>query len=280
MQIEILLATYNGEAFLQQQLSSIAAQSHDDWVLTVSDDGSTDRTMELILGFRELYENRVRIFTNQTKLGPAKNFMSLLGNSEAELVAFCDQDDVWLPHKLTTLKDLYDQIECDETGVMHPVVLCSDAKVVDSRLRETAPSLFEALKVVDPNCETFEYLKLRNCFTGCTMLLNRRAADLAVAEANRMWVEKRINVTMHDHWIGLVVAKHAGQIIRCYKSLILYRQHGNNAVGVQSSQLNIKNLSKKIKNIVHKFFVARFLDSKTTFINYILKYLTIWIKQR
>ena len=280
MKIEILLATYNGETFVQEQLDSIAEQSHGDWVLTISDDGSTDRTMEIITCFKKRFRDKVRILTNTSKLGAAENFMNLLAHSKEELVVFCDQDDVWLPHKLITLSELYDQIEFTNSVEPHPVVLYSDAKIVDSKLHELGPSLLTALKVVDRECETFEYLKFRNCFTGCTMMLNREAADLALTVAKRMWVDEGLNVPMHDHWIGLVVAKHSGQIMRCEKSLILYRQHENNTIGVNSSRFSVRIITKKLMNMMHKYRVMRYLDDNTSFINYIFRHIKISIKHK
>ena len=105
--IEILLATFNGENYLEALLESISSQTYSDWVLSVADDGSSDGTLEILKKFQNKFKDRVSIKVNSTRMGASENFMKLMASITLDLVAFCDQDDIWLPNKLSRLYDEY-----------------------------------------------------------------------------------------------------------------------------------------------------------------------------
>lgn len=127
--VAILLTTYNGEKYLQDQLDSIAGQTYRNWKLYASDDGSTDSTLDILQRFQRQYgANQVHLFAGP-RTGFAQNFLSLIRNPDihAEYFAFCDQDDVWFAHKLERSVTRLDVLP-DNTN---PAVYCSRTRLID-----------------------------------------------------------------------------------------------------------------------------------------------------
>ena len=98
--IAILMATYNGETYLKEQIDSLLAQTCQDWHLYVHDDGSKDGTVAIVKGYAEQYPEKVTLLDYPPQGGPCKNFLSMMEKVEAPYYMFCDQDDVWMPEKL------------------------------------------------------------------------------------------------------------------------------------------------------------------------------------
>ena len=99
--VAILLCTYNGAQFLAEQLDSLEAQVHQNWVVIASDDGSTDQTLEILRQYQAKWSPRKLTIRSGPQKGFCQNFLSLTADPEirADYYAFCDQDDVWLPNK-------------------------------------------------------------------------------------------------------------------------------------------------------------------------------------
>lgn len=245
--INILMATYNGEKYLDEQLNSIMMQRYKDWKLYISDDGSTDKTSQIIEKFRKKHSQRVFLLpkSNTCRVGggAAKNFFRLLLAVKTEIkshddyVAFCDQDDMWLPEKLEAVIYKMKEIE-SECGKKTPVLVHSDLKVVDENLSIISNSFFDFQKI-SPNRTKLENYMVQNNVTGCTMLINKPILDLIDFAPN--------NCTMHDWWIALIAATH-GKISCVMKPLVLYRQHGKNEVGAKNAK-SLKFIAGKLKNI-------------------------------
>lgn len=104
--ISVAMATYNGERFLQEQLDSLAQQTLLPFELVACDDGSTDSTLDILRRFQALAPFPVRIYRNKTRLGSGFNFLAALGRCIGDLVAFCDQDDIWKEHKLSVCVEI------------------------------------------------------------------------------------------------------------------------------------------------------------------------------
>lgn len=129
--IEILLATYNSEKYLTDQLDSLFEQTFEDWHLTVQDDGSTDKTVDILRKYAAVYPEKMTVHVNEKNLGGAKyNFYDMLLKADADYVMTCDHDDVWLPDKMertmATMKDLEAQNAPDI-----PLLVHTDLTVVD-----------------------------------------------------------------------------------------------------------------------------------------------------
>lgn len=232
--IEILMATYNGEKYIREQIESLLAQTYSNWILRVRDDGSKDKTMEIVEEYIKKYPEKISVLKdNKGSLRAKENFMTLLRNSKENYMMFCDQDDVWLPNKIEiTLKKMREV----ENG---PTLIHTDLKVVDQNLNTIADS-FCKYQRINPERKKYNHLIVQNNITGCTMMINRELANLCNEEFK--------DGVMHD-WIIGIIASLTGKIQFVKEPTILYRQHGNNDVGAKGYWGNIKVKVKKIEKI-------------------------------
>lgn len=225
MKIDILLSTYNGYAFLEELLQSLINQTFSDWRLLVRDDGSTDKTLEVLNSFREKQPNRVLILEDDHKnLGPKKSFESLLNESKADYIMFCDQDDVWLPEKIQNTLDKVLEIEQQHPG--QSVLVFSDLTVTDQNLKVLHSSLWKYTQVNPENIRNIYRLLVNNPVVGCTVMINNAVKPLVLPIPER--------AVMHDWWMVLNVAQ-KGKLGYLNDSTILYRIHGNNNMGVSAA---------------------------------------------
>lgn len=233
--IHILMATYNGGVYLQEQLDSIAAQTEKQWKLHVCDDRSEDSTMEILSAFQSRYPAQVEIFQNEVNRGAKQTFARLVREiREPGDYAFCDQDDIWREDKLESLQKLLRETEI----AGEPTLVYSDATVVDDRRVVLADSFMESSGLRLPDQKVFEGLLLCNRVQGTAMLWNQ--------ELHQMVTEIPAQALMHDWWIALVAAGH-GQIVYLPESLLLYRQHTNNVIGNFDRQAWHHGFGKKLK---------------------------------
>ena len=235
------MAVYNGMKFLPELLTSLKQQTFKDWVLYVQDDLSTDGTL-VFLDSESSKDKRIQILPNNSKKGAMRNFMSLLSTVDAPYFMFCDQDDVWLPNKIESCFNLLKNKEA-ELGKDVPIIVHTDLKVVDEKLKEMAPSFWKMSRI-DPNLlVSFDEQAGHNLVTGCTMMFNRKAK-----EVSSHYDEKAL---MHDVWVLLCVLKNAGKVFHIYEPTILYRQHGNNTLGARDISKNyvLRRISK-IKSVI------------------------------
>jgi glycosyltransferase involved in cell wall biosynthesis len=216
MRISIAMATYNGERFIREQLDSLARQTYLPCELVVSDDGSTDHTLGIVEDFAKLSPFPVRIYRNQRNVGYADNFLKAASLCEGDWVAFCDQDDVWLEHKL--------EIICKFLENSSEIFLIThSAALVDEQL---AP-----LGALFPNHRTtkiVERLRGRFWYTlyGFTAIFRR----ILVTEIP--WQDRPRDFTgpckkqSHDLWVYFL-ASILGQVVFLSDVLALYRRHGS-----------------------------------------------------
>ena len=218
--VGIVLSVHNGGAYLAEQLRSIQAQTHTDWLLWIRDDGSTDGSFEIASEFAET-DGRVRPFPRDgRKLGAAPCFGWLLERVPAETryVFCCDADDVWLPHKIE--RSLAAMLEAEGRGA-GPVLVHTDLCVVDEHLEIIAPSFWSYTKT-DPTATRFRRLLVANVATGPTLLLNRALLDRVLPIPSES--------PHHDWWIALV-AEAFGRLVALPEPTVLYRRHGANVTG-------------------------------------------------
>ena len=130
MKISVAIATYNGASYLREQLESISNQRHLPFELVACDDGSTDETIEVLTTYSQTAPFPVRLYRNETNLGYAENFLKAARLCKGEWVAFCDQDDVWLPNKLD---DARSAIEKDD----RPIMVLQNAYICDEHLKHS-----------------------------------------------------------------------------------------------------------------------------------------------
>ncbi len=220
--IEVLLATYNGERFLRQQIDSILAQTYPNVTILASDDGSLDGTVAILQAYEERFPGRVRMLPGSAGTAhPKWNFMRLMQASTAPYVALSDQDDVWVPEKLAMSMAAM-QSEEQRRGATTPVLVFTDAELVDENLQPLHPSFWQKQGIPGEETERLPRLLAQNVYTGCTGLLNRPLVERSLPIPQK--------AHMHDWWIMLVAAVF-GRLVSIPHATVRYRQHGSNAVG-------------------------------------------------
>lgn len=221
--IDVLLATYNGELYVKEQISSILNQTFKDFKLYIRDDGSSDNTISII---NEFSDERIVIINDFKKSsGVGDNFRYLMEHSQSEYIVFSDQDDVWLPSKLQEMylfaKDNFND------GIASLVY--SSGYVVDSNLIKTG---YLTCEYTTENSQDF--LFMNGGVQGCASLINRKSL-INILSLDFDWY-------MHDQAISLYIA-FFGEIHQIRKPLFLYRQHSNNVLGYSDTTV----LSKLIR---------------------------------
>ena len=225
--IAVLMATYNGEKYIEEQIDSILVQSYRDFKIYIHDDGSEDNTVNIIKKYAADYPERVVLVEGGPTGGSKNNFLYLLKNVEADYYMYTDQDDVWLPEKIARLKAKLDEIE-GESGSNPketPIMIFGDMKVVDENLDVISES-FIKYNNLDAKHLTFNRLVVQNVVAGCTTLFNRALRDegLKYRDADKLrW---------HDWWLALIACG-KGKLAFVNESLQLYRQHGDNSIGAE-----------------------------------------------
>lgn len=226
--VDILLAVYNAERYLKQQLDSIQNQSHRDWYLIIGDDCSSDNTASMLAGEEQLHGPRIRVIpTSSAPLGASQNFARLMTHSTSPYLMFCDQDDVWLPGKIENTLAKMMEMET-KYGETTPILVHTDLKVVDENLGVISESLWEYQWSDPAGGSSLNRLLLQNVATGCTVMVNRPLLDLAQPIPDV--------AMMHDWWLALVAAAF-GKIGHIAEPTILYRQHGANDTGAKGRDL-------------------------------------------
>lgn len=218
--VAILLSTYNGERYLGEQLDSLIDQTHKNWVIYASDDGSQDGTRDLLKQYQRQLEPGRFILLDGPRQGFARNFISLVNNQliDADYFAFCDQDDIWFDNKLDV-----SLARLKARGQQHPALFCSRTRLVDaerqilgySPLFDKEPAFLNAL--------------VQSLAGANTMLLNRPARQLM------MQLRPDAHVVTHDWLAYLLVSGCGGTVIYDPIPTLDYRQHGDNLIGSNSS---------------------------------------------
>lgn len=222
--IAILMATYNGERYIVEQIESLLTQSYKLWELYIHDDGSKDNTLCIINEYVKKYPEKIHIVNGPRTGGAKYNFLYLMQQVDAPYVMFCDQDDVWLSEKICkTLSSMYEMEK--KKGKEIPLLIFSDLKVVDQDLNIIADKM-SIYQQLDNRKIKFKDLMIQNVVTGCTVMINRTCVKKAVLFNS---IE---NIIMHDWWCSLVAA-YFGCIACIDEPLILYRQHVTNSVGAK-----------------------------------------------
>lgn len=221
--IAILMATYNGEKYLREQIDSLFAQTCQDWHLYVHDDGSSDGTVAILKEYEEKNPSRITLMEYPSQGGACKNFLSMLERVEAPYYMFTDQDDVWMPEKIDLEYEKLKLLE-EETG-KKPIVVYSDLMVTDSQLHTISPSLWLIAGIYPDLVKSFDEMAANTLMSGCTMIFNHSVKQIMPPYTDK--------ITMHDAWIACCVAKNNGVLYPIKRPTIYYRQHSSNTLGAQ-----------------------------------------------
>ena len=220
----ILMGLCNGAENLEEQLASLAEQSHSDWSLIVSDDGSSDDWFPIVSRFAEAHAPGRTWVTRGPEQGFARNFLSLAcqAGPMVPFAAFCDQDDVWLRYKLARAISMLRSVR---QGL--PAVYVSRTMICDSDLQQLRPSL---LFKRPPG---FGNALVQSIGGGNTMVMNRAALDLVQDSAPRA-----TGIVSHDWWVYQLVTGAGGTVCYDQTPTVLYRQHGQNLIGANDTLLS------------------------------------------
>jgi glycosyltransferase involved in cell wall biosynthesis len=243
--IDILLATYNGEKYLNQQIDSILAQTCKDFRLLIRDDSSSDNTINIIKNYISKFPDKIRLIVdNKGRLGIAQNFAALLESSQSEYIMFCDQDDVWLADKIELTLNAMRTAEKNYPGL--PLLVHTDLRVVDENLNIIADSLWHLIGIDTRTASNLDKLIVRNSVTGCTMMINSKARDISLPIPQE--------APIHDWWMAMNVAK-LGKIIQITVPTILYRQHSGNVIS--AGKKNPYRISDYKNRIINHYNVVK-----------------------
>ena len=239
-QIYVIMATYNGEKYVEEQIDSILKQTYKNIKLVISDDCSKDNTRKILQKY-EKEDERVEVYYQEKNLGCIKNFEFLLSKVQSEIFMFSDQDDVWLPEKI---EKTYEKMQKEQADLVF-----GDLEVVDKNLNTIYKSYNDFMKLSDKikkTINTKEFSYLYNLVTGCTMMVKSKW----IKEFNPL--PEKNKYVLHDHWISLIISLN-GKVAYVPEKYIKYRQHGDNEVGVD-----------KISHHFNKFEQVRnhFIDVK------------------
>ena len=232
--IAILMSTYNGKAYLQEQLESVLRQTVSDFLLLIRDDGSSDGTPDLL---REISDPRVRLVQGEN-LGPAGSFFALLDaarQENADFVFFCDQDDIWMPDKLERL--LAEMGKCPAG----PALVFSDFAMIDGSGSVTGDSYTAMAQLRIPaDGNFFPKLLAQPYVFGCASVLNRELLELVK--------DPPAGIEMYDCWIALV-ASLLGTVRYLPQSTIYHRFHSSNATG----RSGMNSLAARVRRVTQNF---------------------------
>jgi len=242
--VNVLLSTFNGEQFLREQMGSLLNQRDVETDILVRDDGSTDGTVGILQYYSSRHKN-VHYYAGENA-GPKNSFLNLMKNaSKADFYAFCDQDDVWDPDKLSIAVRDVANTQKDE-----PCVYYSNLRVVDENLQFIRLFINEFYIMQDKYS-----LLVDNMAAGCTMVFNRRALEMILENPMHY-------LPMHD-WMVHLVCAFFGKVIYDPEPHISYRQHSKNAVGADISSKYIKAIPKRVKRLFDSSQQPRFLAAKS-----------------
>lgn len=221
--ISVAMATYNGEKYLREQLDSLYAQTRVPDEVVVCDDNSTDSTVQILEEFKN--KKGLKYFVNEKSLGVSRNFERAIHACTGDYIAICDQDDVWMPHKIKTLVTKLREIE-DES----PACVSSKSTAVDQSLN---PITYKNNIYKDSAGIKETILESHNA-QGCTMMMNRK-----LAEKMKPFPAKKL---VYDAYISLLAAS-IGEKYNIGEALMYYRYHQNNVV---AQRKNKKQVGKRI----------------------------------
>lgn len=257
---DVIVCTFNGASFISAQLKSILKQSILPQKIIVSDDGSTDTTLDIIQQtFLEANFTDYEIVQGPRK-GVIANFLSALAYCSADFTFLADQDDIWHTEKVLKFSQVAQQQPSDV-----PTLIFSDARLIDEYNQEIAPSFF-AYQALTPDCLADDSILYKNCVQGAACMMNRALRNLALDSLPYIHLSE---LYMHDWWLALL-ARYYGNTQFIDVPLLDYRQHRQNQVGVFNHKLRLfyyvsrfnaywKNFQQAIKQVkMFEQFVAQY----------------------
>lgn len=225
--IAILLAAYNAEKYLEEQIESLISQTNQDWTLYIRNDGSKDNTSKIISDYCDRYANIIEIDRGGVNLGCRNNFFRLLEIVESEYYMFCDADDVWFNDKIELSVNRMHEIALVNPD--KPLLVHTDSAIYDENLNLIAESFWKTVNINPDKFLTFNQICICCCVGGSTMLFNKRVKKLVFPLVD--------NNLIFDYWIAINTVKY-GVISTIHSPTKKYRQHNSNVCGVTVGDAN------------------------------------------
>ena len=202
MKVSVCMAVYNGEKYIEEQLASIMPQLGADDELVISDNCSTDRTLECIERFQD---GKIKVVRYGNLLSQIYNFENALKYASGDVIFLADQDDIWMPNKVEVMKSMLETRD----------LVCSDCQVVDAEGKVLRESYF----AMNGCRKGFIKNLIRNNYLGCCVAFRRRLLKIALPFPRK--------IVVHDFWIA-GLAEIFGTTGFCHEKLMKYRRHGEN----------------------------------------------------
>ncbi len=202
MKITVCIATYNGQKYIATQLESILKQLSVNDEVVISDDSSTDRTVDII---KEFNDKRIRLYEHNRFHNPVFNFENALKKTSGDIIFLSDQDDIWLDNKVKVIVKLLHSYD----------LVVSDCILIDEDESILNDSYFE----LRGSGSGFIHNLYKNSYLGCCMALKRNILEKALPFPK--------TIPMHDMWIGMV-GQLFGKTYFCKEKLVKYRRHRDN----------------------------------------------------
>lgn len=233
------MATYNGEKYIEEQLLSILKQLCSEDELIISDDSSTDCTVNII---KSSNDKRIRLFENCHFRNPIYNFENALKHASGDIIVLSDQDDVWLDNKIKIIKKHFST----KNYKKNVCTLVMDNYSIDAAGNIIDQSLYQYLNSGNGIIKNF----IRNTYLGCNMAFSKKLIEVALPFPSK--------IPMHDVWLGLI-SEIYGEVCFSPEKTMLFRRHGNNATKERYSMLQVlkwryylaQSLIIKIKNMLY-----------------------------
>jgi glycosyltransferase involved in cell wall biosynthesis len=247
--VAVVMATYNGEKYVAEQIESVLASDFSDFELFIYDDGSRDNTLNIIRDYERQYPEKIHVRQNEVNLGVALNFLGAMARTDTEYIMLCDQDDVWKPDKIAKTLKRMKSME-SKYGKELPLAVFTDAEVVDGQLKPISNSFFRFNRL-DPRKTDLAHILMENKFIGCTVMINGYVRRLLSSHP----LPKQAK--FHDWWLALIAAS-MGKISFINEGTLYYRQHSANVVGGSGFMTYIQNRLANLhmqKEALHKLML-------------------------
>ena len=220
--ISIAMATYNGARFIREQLDSLAAQTYPPHELVVTDDGSSDRTLEIVADFSRSAPFPVHVYRNNPRVNYRANFMKCASLCSGDLIAFCDQDDIWDQDKLAVLVQHFKEVEADL--VFHDFRLIdTDGNRIENVLSDEFPLSVDPWTVI----------------RGLTLAFKRKLLGYSDLWALSIDQNNPSEHLAHDQWF-VFLAYSFNSIHHISQPLLSYRQHASNLYGIADNSVDLE----------------------------------------
>ncbi len=244
--IAILMCTYNGDEYLEEQLDSIQNQDYKNWTLYVSDDGSKDKTLDILKSYQKKWGPKKLHIRRGPQKGFCQNFLQIISDKKinADLYFLCDQDDVWMPHKLShTLKKIA------QLDAAKPLLYCARTTYASSDAKKI---LGESDLFLKP--PSFKNALVQSIAGGNTMTFNNPLRKVAQRYP-------KADVVSHDWWLYMLNELVGGKTLYDQESTILYRQHGRSLVGANMGLIAKFKRLRMLLNGTYRVYNTKHLNA-------------------